>query len=357
MLVGVSVYLYFPRTSDQELDKPREVIETIKGRVEETYTNSSRQILNRKDTHKISLPNHYFQTFNNCGPATLSMILNYYGIDVTQQVMGDILRPYQNPQGDNDDKSVTLPELAAEAERRGFVAYSRPSGDLEKLKLLISNEIPVVVKTLLEHGDDVAHYRVVTGFNDAGGFLIQDDSYQGKNKTYLYDDFLDLWRPHNYYYLVIATKEKSEVVETILGDEVDERVAWQKALEKAQEDTTTYPTSPFPVFNQAVSHYYLGNYAETVALYESVDQELPMRTLWYQLEPLRAYIELGNYDRALNIISNILNGGNRAYTELYLLRGEIYEAQGREDLAQQEYETALRYNENHAEAREKLGLQ
>ena len=27
---------------------------------------------------------HLFQTFNNCGPAVLSMALSYYGIDVSQ---------------------------------------------------------------------------------------------------------------------------------------------------------------------------------------------------------------------------------------------------------------------------------
>ena len=60
------------------------------------------------------LPNdyHVFQTFNNCGPAALSMELSYYGINISQQELVQDLRPYQNPQGDNDDKSVTLDELA-----------------------------------------------------------------------------------------------------------------------------------------------------------------------------------------------------------------------------------------------------
>src|SRR3989344_6952526 len=39
---------------------------------------------------------HLFQTFNNCGPAVLSMALSYYGIDVSQQTLGKELRPHQH---------------------------------------------------------------------------------------------------------------------------------------------------------------------------------------------------------------------------------------------------------------------
>src|SRR3990167_5746090 len=32
---------------------------------------------------------HTFQTFNNCGPASLSMALRYFGINVSQHDLGD----------------------------------------------------------------------------------------------------------------------------------------------------------------------------------------------------------------------------------------------------------------------------
>src|SRR3989344_5350984 len=47
-----------------------------------------------------------FQTYNNCGPAALSMALSYYGIKASQHELGDILRPYQQAQGNNDDKTT-----------------------------------------------------------------------------------------------------------------------------------------------------------------------------------------------------------------------------------------------------------
>src|SRR3990167_8951132 len=74
---------------------------------------------------------HIFQTFNNCGPAALSMALRFYGVNVSQEELGNALRPYQVPGGDNDDKSVTLEELAEKSKEYGFIPYHRPMGNPE----------------------------------------------------------------------------------------------------------------------------------------------------------------------------------------------------------------------------------
>src|SRR5262245_47568895 len=71
-------------------------------------------------SHVIPQQLHVFQSFNNCGPATLSMALSYMGVVKTQAELGQILRPYQVPGGDNDDKSVTLQEVARQAETYGL---------------------------------------------------------------------------------------------------------------------------------------------------------------------------------------------------------------------------------------------
>src|SRR3989338_4294308 len=92
----------------------------------------------------ISNNYHVFQKFNNCGPASLSMALSYYGINETQQALGQALRPYQNPQGDNDDKSVTLEELAEKAKEFGLIPYHRPAGDIELIKKFITYNIQIV---------------------------------------------------------------------------------------------------------------------------------------------------------------------------------------------------------------------
>ena len=109
---------------------------------------------------------HTFQTFNNCGPASLSMLLSYHGTNISQKELGDLLRPRQHPQGIEDDKSVTIPELALEAERNGFSAYHRPGGSIPLIKTLIANDTPVLVRTWLNETDNIGHYRIIRGFDD-----------------------------------------------------------------------------------------------------------------------------------------------------------------------------------------------
>lgn len=298
---------------------------------------------------EILIPSHSYQTFNNCGPASTSMLLSYYGINKSQKEVGDILRPYQIASGDNDDKSVTLQEIADYAESLGFVAYHRPGGNLGLLKLLLANDIPVLTRTYLHDYDDIGHYRIVRGFNDRTQQLLQDDSFQGPNKFYSYDNFLTLWQPFNFEYLVIVPKEQSDIVEEILGENADETVAWRNALKMAEAGS-----DDFSLFNQAIAHYYLGNYQQTIDLFERSIGGLPSRTLWYQIEPILAYQKVGDYDTALAIISNILDNGNRAFAELYQIRGEIYLDQGDKELAKKEFETALQYKYNFTPAKEAL---
>ena len=85
-----------------------------------------------------------YQTFNNCGPANLSMILSFYGISKTQKELGEQLRPYQHPVGDNDDKTVSPQEFVKAVEGFGLKALYRPNGSIDLLKLFLSNNIPLL---------------------------------------------------------------------------------------------------------------------------------------------------------------------------------------------------------------------
>lgn len=297
---------------------------------------------------------HIFQTFNNCGPAALSMQLSYFDVNKTQQELGSILRPYQHPWGDNDDKSTSLEEMATLAEEYGFVAYHRPLGNMDLIKKFISNDIPVVTRTWLKYDEDIGHFRVVKGYNDRTRELLQDDSLQGKNLTYSYDDFNAVWDKFNFEYLVIVPKEKRELAEEILGEDLDVNVVWAKAVTKSTADVKAAPSDIYARFNLSVALYYTKDYAGSVKAYEAVQTLLPKRTLWYQLEPLYAYFELGNYQKIFDVSDQILNNGNRAYTELYILRGDIYMKQGNKELAKQEYEKAVFYNKNFKPAQEAL---
>lgn len=297
---------------------------------------------------------HTFQTFNNCGPAALSMALSYYDITVSQELLGNKLRPYQNPQGDNDDKSVTLEELAAESRNYGFVPFHRPNGDIEKIKLFISYDMPVITRTWTKPNEDIGHFRVVKGYDATASVLIQDDSLQGKNLRYSYSDFNTLWKKFNYEYLVLVPKDKTAIAEAILKEDADFASSWKKAATSAEAQLADDPTDIYARFNLSVALYHTGNHQASVDAFEEVESKLPFRTLWYQIEPILAYYELGDYERVFSLTDKILANHNRAFSELYILRGNIYLKEGQKELARQEFEKAVFYNRNLESAQDAL---
>lgn len=299
---------------------------------------------------------HVFQSFNNCGPATLSMALSYFEVDRSQQELGNILRPYQIPGGDNDDKSVTLSEVAKQATEYGLLSYLRPNGTSEKLKQFIANGIPVVTRTWLKPNEDIGHYRVVRGYDDTSGVFIQDDSLQGKNLSYAYSDFDEIWIPFNYEYLVIVPMDKKETVEKILGEEVEERIAWENARNRIELEIQKTPDNWHLTFALSRIKYYLKDYTGSVEEFNKVENLLSFRTLWYQIEPILAVYQAGDYERVMSLTERILNNHNRAFSELYIIRGDIYKSRGQIDLANQEYQKAIFYNSNLEEAKSRLFL-
>lgn len=308
----------------------------------------------------LSVPTQYmlkggrqvFQTYNNCGPASLSMALSYYGIDVSQQTLGQSLRPWQNAYGDNDDKSVTLQELAEKSQEYGLVAYFRPAGNIAVIEQLVALDLPVLTRTWLHAGEDIGHFRVIVGYDQQKQQLWQDDSFQGDDRVYSYADFLNLWQAFNYEFLVLVPAQKQAAVEAILqaGALQDENQAWEKALAGAGQEAVLAAQAKdshrqvFAQFNQITALYHLQRYQEAVAQYQEIAAQLPSRMLWYQLEPILAYYQLGEYESVLQITQYILTNGNEAYAELYELQGQIYQKQQETAMAKAAFTKAQHYN-------------
>jgi tetratricopeptide (TPR) repeat protein len=297
---------------------------------------------------------HVFQTFNNCGPAALSMYLSYWGIEKSQTELGTVLRPYQNPQGDNDDKSVTLSELAGLAPEYDLNAYHRPGGSIDMAKRFLAAGIPVITRTLLHADDDIGHFRLLKGYDDTLREFTQDDSLQGRSLKYGYDRYLQLWKAYNFEYLVMVPDGKSETVHRILGENLDEGVAWRNAVRLSESQLATDPDDVNARFNLSVALYHTGDYSRSVAEYERVQPRLPWRTLWYQSEPVLSYYALGRDDDVLRITESVISNQNRAYSELYILRGNIFRKRGNPEAARSEFEKAVLYNRNLKEAKEAL---
>jgi tetratricopeptide (TPR) repeat protein len=184
--------------------------------------------------------------------------------------------------------------------------------------------------------------------------IIQDDSLQGKDLVYSFDDFNAVWKKFNYEYLVLVPHDKIQIAERILREDADEKFAWARAVKNSENELVTNPNDVYARFNLSVALYNIGEYERSVAEFEKVEQLLPFRTLWYQIEPIQAYYELKNYDRVFEISDRVLNYYNRAFSELYIIRGNIYKERGEIELARAEYEKAVLYNVNLKSARDAL---
>lgn len=341
---GLSTYFLIQKRNIEIKSSINSVAEKVK---EDLPIHSPTPTLVISDKRVITQKYHAFQTFNNCGPATLSMALSYWNMSISQKELGNILRPYQIAGGDNDDKSVTLQEVADQAESYGLYSYLRPNGTPQMLEEFISQGIPVVTRTWLKPDEDIGHYRVIRGYDRTTRTLIQDDSLQGANISYSYDDFNAIWKPFNYEYLVIVDEGKKELAEHILGEELKENIAWKNALLRIEREIVDDPENWHLTFAKSRIHYYLGEYDKSIEEFEKVESRISFRTLWYQIEPILSYFEVETFDRVFSLTTNILNNQNRAFSELYHLRGLIYKKQGNRDLARVEFEKALVYKNNY----------
>ena len=298
---------------------------------------------------------HLWQKWNNCGPATLAMNLDYFGSQLGQADIAAVLKP------DPDDKNVTPEEMAAFARSRGFHAMVRVNGDADRLRLLLSNGVPVLVETWLEQepGNGMGHYRLLTGYDDVARQWTLFDSYvsagvdahqpyRGIHLSYMEMD--QLWAVFNRTYILIYTDNLAPAVLGILGDQADDASMWQQALRQAQAEVERRPSDPFACFNLGTDEVALGQFEQAAAAYDRARViGLPWRMLWYQFGPFKAYYETGHYEELDSLTkATLATAGN--IEELYYWKGMGLAGQGDAAGARRAWQRALELNPNYAPA-------
>jgi len=292
---------------------------------------------------------HAWQTWNNCGPATLSMYLSYCGLDLTQTDIAAVLRP--NP----DDKNVSPEELANFARAQGLQALVGYDGTAEQLRLLLSNGIPVIIETWHEPepGDGMGHYRLLVGYNDAARHWIVYDSYDTVNlrgaDPYLglatpYDEVESLWPAFNRVYVVVYDPALEPVVRGIVGPEVGTPAMWEAALAHAEAEVAARPDDVFAWFNLGSSLTHLGRMAEATEAYRQAEAiGWPKRMLWYQFEPYQAFYEQGEHDTVIRFSDQVMALTDQI-EEVWYWRGRALAGRGEADAARAAFERALALN-------------
>jgi tetratricopeptide (TPR) repeat protein len=304
---------------------------------------------------------HEWQTWNNCGPATLAMYMSAYGSTQNQATIGAVLRPFP------DDKNVSPHELAAYAEGQGYRAALLVGGNRDLMRTLLSNGFPVLVETWHEDepNNGMGHYRLLAGYDDALARWIVYDSYDRKGliaaEPYAglslpYDELDTLWKVFNRTYLLVYPPEQAPTVESILADfGVDSTAMWQTAAARAQADVAANPGDVFGWFNLGSSLVAQGQYADAAFAYDQArGLGWPWRMLWYQFGPFEAYLAMGRYedvlalaDATLAVVADI--------EEVHYWRGRALSALGDRSGADLAWQRALALNPTFAPAQIALG--
>ncbi len=302
------------------------------------------------------------QLYNNCGPATLTAALAYWGWrgsepdelvwyaagkDVRwQRDIASVIKPNKS------DKNVMPYELANyAAEYVGLSAEIRYGGDSDVIKRFVANGFPVIIERGFreeEHGQVgqgwEGHYGLITGYDeDARKFLTQD-SFKGANYWRDYDAEVRDWRDFNYVYIILYPPARAAEVLALLGPDADVGANYNRALAKAQADAARH-TDPldlaFDWFNVGTSLQLLERNQDAALAFDQARSYgiLPYRMLWYQTFMYKAYFYTERYQDVIDLANVTLQ--TPGLEESYYWRGWAYYQLGDLDRAVADMRAAL----------------
>lgn len=300
-----------------------------------------------------------FQQWNNCGPTTLTMGMTYFGYGYDQSPAATYLKP------NREDKNVSPWQMVSyvnnQATDFGARALYRVGGDIDLLKRLIAAGFPVIIEKGYEpEGYDwMGHYLLMVGYDDRQQIFYTFDSFlgsnsgQGRRETYAYTE--TYWRHFNNTFIVIYQPAQEATLMSILGQHANESTATQIALERARAQANANPNDQWAWFNMGDAFARLGQYNEAASAFErAFSLQMPWRTLWYLFTPFETYYHLGRYGEVRQLSDSLDRSSQNYVEEAWYYRGLAYAAEGRYDLAAQNFERVLRFNRNFAPAQEAL---
>ena len=298
------------------------------------------------------------QSWNNCGPATITNALSYFGYDDDQTRAASYLKP------SSEDKNVSpwqmvsyvntqVPELA------DVLAIQRYGGDGALIRQLLANGFPVII----EQGYDpearfgwMGHYLLVIGYDENEREWITYDSYLGPNTTYDYDYLDRHWQQFNYTYITLYRLENQERLQRVLGDNWNTKSNLNQTFERAMAEIEQNGNNAY-AWNNLGSVYTMNQqYDYAVIAFDKARQlGLPWRINWYQFDMYEAYNAVGRYNDVQTLTTRALNdGGGHQVEESYYYAGLAQMGLGNTSAAVENFRRAVEFNPNFRPAQQKL---
>lgn len=298
------------------------------------------------------------QGFNNCGPANLTINLNFHGDGTTQVEAAAFLKP------NREDRNVSPWQLSDYVnEHTTLRSTTHSGGDMQLIKRFVAAGLPIVIEKGYEPNATegwLGHYFTIFAYDDEKQEMRGMDTFLGpwdsSGRPESYEDIETYWQQFNYTFFVVYPPEKEQLVFDLLGpDLLDLSTMWQNAAQRAQAEIDVDPENAFAWFNLGTSLTRLGEMTGEAEFYENgaaaFDQArilgIPPRIVWYQFRPYAAYMKVGRYQDMIDLADATLSTqGGRNVEETYFYKGHALALQGDAQGAIAAYEQAIRLNEN-----------
>jgi tetratricopeptide (TPR) repeat protein len=305
---------------------------------------------------------HEYQSFNNCGPANLSMTLSFWDWIGDQRDTAAYLR------GGEYDKNVMPGEMVAYVnERSELNALVRVGGDLQTIKKFIAAGFPVLIEKGYDPPDDdwMGHYLTFNGYDDQLSQFTTQDSLILPDFPVPYEQVETRWRDFNNTYIIVYPNERQAEVISLLGEDADQVANFQSAAQHARQETQSLVGRElyFAWFNLGSNLVALGDYAgaadaydNAFAVYASIPaDERPWRVMWYQDGPYAAYYHTGRFQDVIELANTTFFAlGEYTLEESFYWRGRANLALGDMNGALFDLKKAVELNPQFLPAREEL---
>ncbi|MBI3764178.1 MAG: C39 family peptidase [Chloroflexi bacterium] len=292
-----------------------------------------------------------YQTANNCGPATLAMLMTFYGWKGTQADVAAFLKP------NDKDKNVRWDELVyyVKTEAGWLDATFRVGGTVDIVKRFIANGYPVIAeKGLIVKSGWVGHYVLITGYDDQTQTWLVQDVTRGPDQYIPYTALDKDWQQFNRLFILVYPAGDKAKIMALLGPDADEGQNRQRAFEIAQAETKSDPNNAFAWFNLGSNLNYFERYTEAAAAFDKARTlGLPWRMLFYQFGPYRAYFNIGRFQDVVDLADAAL-GARPELEESFFWRGWAKYSLGDYTGAVEDFRAALQVNPNFGDAKTAL---
>lgn len=151
------------------------------------------------------------QTYNACGPASISEVLGYFGLKVAQADISRFTR-------ESETSYMSAQAIVTFAPLVGMEARLYANGTLDTVRSAIKNGLPIIAlqSHITAEGRVIPHWRVIVGYDDATQRTYLMDPLLGY-VTISYNDFNRVWADHRGQFAVMYPPKLSALIRKVIG--------------------------------------------------------------------------------------------------------------------------------------------